>query len=193
MPAALVSSLRGESRASAFTSPCMPPVSVRIAGAPAANPGRVHVMGQAEAASKTLRYDPYLRRAFAELARNLHCRNYEYRIVSDGGIVDRELDTLITWSLSANPSMISNNSAACSSLAWKSKRTSATLSSTFRTTRNCLASDSSNSHVTNRAPATLATSATGNCCSPTAAPFCTWKLAAPPVSRCSPAAGWWRW
>src|SRR5688572_6020279 len=43
----------------------------------------------------------------------------------------------------------------------------------------------SKSDAANRAPATLAASVTGNCCSPIAAPCWTWKLAAPPASTCS--------
>lgn len=50
------------------------------------------VEGQAEAAPKMLRYDPYLRRACAERALKLHNRNYGYRNVPVGGIGDRELD-----------------------------------------------------------------------------------------------------
>ncbi|MGJ7903302.1 hypothetical protein [Lysobacter sp. 1R34A] len=50
-------------------------------------------MGQADAAPKMSRYDPYLRRACAERALKLHGRNYGYRIVLSSGIVDRELDT----------------------------------------------------------------------------------------------------
>lgn len=49
-------------------------------------------MGQADAVSKMPRYDPYLRRACAERVRKLRDRNYGYRIVLSGGIVERELD-----------------------------------------------------------------------------------------------------
>ncbi|ALN65914.1 hypothetical protein GLA29479_5089 [Lysobacter antibioticus] len=48
-------------------------------------------MGQAEAAPKTPRYDRYLRRACAEWVIKLRDRNYGYRIVRGGGIVDRGL------------------------------------------------------------------------------------------------------
>lgn len=41
----------------------------------------------------TPRYDPHLRRACAERALKLRDRNYGYRIVLRGGIVDREFDT----------------------------------------------------------------------------------------------------
>lgn len=68
-------------------------VGARTAGALAANPGRASFRGQAEAALKMPRYDQYLRRVCAERALKLHGRNYGYRIVLSGGIVDRELDT----------------------------------------------------------------------------------------------------
>ena len=48
-------------------------------------------MGQADAAPRMPRYDPYLRRACAERALKLRDRNYGYRIVSGGGIVERQL------------------------------------------------------------------------------------------------------
>lgn len=48
-------------------------------------------MGQADAAPTMPRYDSYLRRVCAERALNLCDRNYGYRVVSDGGIVERQL------------------------------------------------------------------------------------------------------
>lgn len=60
-------------------------------------------MGQAEAAPTTSRYDRYLRRTCAERVASLCDRNYEYRIMPGGVIVDRELDTVESLVLVCEP------------------------------------------------------------------------------------------
>ncbi|MGO1002666.1 hypothetical protein [Lysobacter sp. CA196] len=79
-------------------------VSVRIADAPAANPGRAPVSGQANAAAPTPRYDRYLRRVRVGRIFKLHDRNYGYRIVLIGGIVDHELGTAESLIFVSKPS-----------------------------------------------------------------------------------------
>lgn len=124
-------------------------------------------MGQAEAASKMPRYDPYLRRACAERALNLCDRNFGYRIVPSGGIVDRELDAaeclIFVSEPFAEPEEFSGLFSGCLEVETNKRNFEFNISLDEQLPGHAISS----SHATNRAPATSATSAAGNCCNPT--------------------------